>query len=115
VTQSGPVPPAAQGSGEQTNRAPMRAGGWVYAPGVTPEPATPPPSQRPKRDPGAQHDRGEEPQPGEPRSGEPQSEEPQSGESQARERYGPVEIARHVKGDGRALLLYSHAAGRGPA
>ena len=88
----------------------MRAGGWVYAPGVTPEPATPPPSQRPKRDPRAQHDPGEAP-----RAGAPQSGEPQSGEPQAKERYGPVEIARHVKGDGRALLLYSQAAGRGPA
>jgi hypothetical protein len=27
-----------------------------------------------------------------------------------RERYGPVVIQRHVKDDGRALLLYTHAA-----
>ena len=25
------------------------------------------------------------------------------------ERFGPVAIARHVKHDGRALILYSHA------
>jgi hypothetical protein len=83
----------------------MGAGGWVYAPGVTPEPAAPPPPQRPERDPGARRAPGEE-------GGPP---EPRSGEGQAGERYGPVEIARYVKEDGRALLLYSHSAGRGPA
>jgi hypothetical protein len=27
---------------------------------------------------------------------------------EGRERYGEIEIERHVKDDGRALLLYSH-------
>ena len=72
----------------------MRAARWVYPPGMTPGPAAPPP-QRPQRDPGAEPDPGEQPRPG---------------ELQPDERYGPVVVARHVKDDGRALLLYTHAA-----
>jgi len=32
--------------------------------------------------------------------------EPERGES-----YGPLTIARHIKPDGRALILYTHAGG----
>jgi len=71
----------------------MRAVGWVYPPGMTPEPTPPTPPQPPQRDPGAEPDAGQRPG----------------------EQYGPVEIARHVKDDGRALLLYTHTAAREPA
>jgi hypothetical protein len=51
------------------------------------KPATPPPSQRPETD-----------------------RCPEGSEPRAQgERYGAVAIARHAKGDGRALILYSHA------
>ena len=74
----------------------MRTGGWVYPPGMTPEPALPP---SPGFDPG--------PEPG---SGE----QSQSGNPPPSERYGPIAIARHVKEDGRALLLYTHTSAREP-
>jgi hypothetical protein len=32
-----------------------------------------------------------------------------SGEDDRLERYGTVSVARHVKDDGRALILYAHA------
>lgn len=66
----------------------MRAAGGVYPAGMTPEPV-PPPSRG--SEPGSATD-PEQSQPAEPPPGE---------------RYGPVAIARHVKDDGRALLLYS--------
>jgi hypothetical protein len=30
-------------------------------------------------------------------------------EEQAQERFGPLAVERHVKDDGRALILYTHA------
>jgi len=51
------------------------------------EPAAPPPSDQPER--GARPDSG--------------------GGSQAVERYGPLGVARHLKDDGRALLLFTRA------
>jgi hypothetical protein len=33
----------------------------------------------------------------------------------APERYGPVQLERHVKGDGRALLIYARANPADPA
>ncbi len=65
---------------------------------MTPEPA-PPPS------------RGSEPGP----DGADPGEQPLPRETQPGERYGPVEIARYVKDDGRALLLYSDIARRDQA
>jgi hypothetical protein len=62
---------------------------------MTPEPAGPPPPQRPPADLGSERDRGAEPHPV--------------------ERYGPVAIERYAKDDGRALLLYTHTAGRDQA
>jgi len=38
--------------------------------------------------------------------------EPQGGEAAGGERVGPVAIARHVKDDGRALILYARDRGR---
>jgi hypothetical protein len=32
----------------------------------------------------------------------------------AQERYGPLEVARHVKDDGRALLIYAHVREEAP-
>ncbi|HEY2571915.1 MAG TPA: hypothetical protein VGI27_10590 [Solirubrobacteraceae bacterium] len=40
-----------------------------------------------------------------PHEGEPERREPEQ-----RERYGPLSLLRTRKGDGRALLLFSHAA-----
>ncbi len=74
----------------------MRAGGWVYPPGMTPEPA-PPPSQESEPGGGSESGSGERSQPGDP---------------PPEERYGPVAVARHVKDDGRALLLYTHTDAR---
>jgi len=81
----------------------MRTGGWVYPPGMSPEPAAPPPPRGSQPEPGTGLGHGdprERPRPGEPRPGEPQP----------GERYGPIAIARHVKEDGRALLLYTRPA-----
>jgi hypothetical protein len=66
---------------------------------MTPEPAPPTPPQPPQRGAGAEPDAGQRPRPVEPG---------------ADEHYGPVEIARYVKDDGRALLLYTHTAAREP-
>jgi hypothetical protein len=43
-----------------------------------------------------------------PREGEPERREPEQ-----RERYGPLSLLRTRKGDGRALLLFSHPAEAG--
>ena len=51
------------------------------------EPAAPPPSDRPEQ--GASPGAGEQ--------------------AQAAERYGPLALARHLKDDGRALLLFTRA------
>jgi hypothetical protein len=67
---------------------------------MIPEPAPPTPPQPSKRAPAAEPDAAERLRTGQP---------------QPVEHYGPVEIARHVKDDGRALLLYTHIAPREPA
>ena len=76
----------------------MRSGWWVYPPRVTPEPV--PPSRGPEPDSGTEADPGQQRKPGDPPPGE---------------RYGPVAIERYLKDDGRALLLYTHAARRDQA
>jgi hypothetical protein len=65
---------------------------------MSPVPARPPAPGEPERGP------RERAQPGEP---EPAG--PQPGE-----RYGPVEIARYVKDDGRTLLLYTRSPRESP-
>jgi hypothetical protein len=40
--------------------------------------------------------------------------EDQHGRGSQPERFGAVTVARHVKDDGRALLLYTHADARAP-
>jgi hypothetical protein len=75
----------------------MHAGAWVYAALMTPERDVPP-LRRSQPDSGAQADAGS---PGE---------GPPPAEPQPAEHYGPIAIARHVKDDGRALLLYTHTA-----
>ena len=81
----------------------MATGGWVYAPGMTREPPPASPSRGPER---GLHEHA---QPGKSRPRESPAEESQPGE-----RYGPIVITRHVKEDGRALLLYTRSA-REPA
>ncbi len=73
----------------------MGAGGWVYPARMTPEPQVPPPPRGSPPGSGTQADAAS------PQEGSP------PGEPQPSERYGPIAIARHLKGDGRALLLYS--------
>ena len=87
-------------------QAPVDTGGWVYPPGMTRERPPPPPERRAQR---GSRDVGQpgESQPGESRPREAHQAEQSPGEPQRGEHYGPVVVARHVKDDGRALLLYT--------
>jgi hypothetical protein len=53
---------------------------------------------------------GAQPSDDPPASGRAQESSPGEPEQPHEERCGPVAIARHVKDDGRALILYSHAS-----
>jgi hypothetical protein len=46
-----------------------------------------------------------------PSTSSPASESPGEGrrDEQAKERFGPLDVERHVKDDGRALILFAHA------
>jgi hypothetical protein len=75
---------------------------WVYPRSMSGKPAEPPSPPPSLPDPGT----ADEPSRSS-HAADPGTADEPSRSSQAGERFGPLAIARHVKDDGRALILYS--------